>query len=73
MSRIGPWLGQFVLYSAFALFIGVFSNWPSYSAVAPGQAVLKVSFIHHGQRLADCRAYTAQELAKLAPTRLPCA
>ena len=67
MSRVGPWLGQLLLYSAFALFIGVFSRWPSYSALAPGQAVLKVSFIHHGQRVAECRPYTAEELAKLAP------
>ena len=25
-----------------------------------------MSFIHHGQRVADCRPYTAEELAKLA-------
>lgn len=67
MTRAGTWLGQFLLYSGFALFIGVFSGWPSYRAIAPDQAVLKVSFIHHGQRLADCRAYTAEELARLAP------
>ncbi len=67
MSRVGRWLGQIVLYGAFALFIGVFSQWPSYSALAPGQAVLKVSFIHHGQRVAECRPYTPEELAALAP------
>lgn len=61
------WLGQAVLYGLFALFIGVFSGWPPYQALPPGQAVLKVSFIHHGQRVAPCRPYTAEELAKLPP------
>jgi hypothetical protein len=61
------WLGQAVLYAAFALFIGVFSRWPAYHPIAAGQSVLKVSFIHHGQRVAECRPYSAEELAKLAP------
>lgn len=60
-------LGQAVLYGLFALFIGVFSHWPRYQALPPGQALLKVSFIHHGQRVAPCRPYTAEELAKLPP------
>jgi hypothetical protein len=67
MSKWRAWLGQGVLYALFALFIGVFSHWPSYQALPPGQAVLKVSFIHHGQRVAPCRPYTAEELAKLPP------
>jgi hypothetical protein len=33
----------------------------------PDQALVKVSFIHHGQLVAECRPYTAEELAKLAP------
>ena len=28
---------------------------------------IKLSFVHHGQRVAECRPYTADELAKLAP------
>jgi hypothetical protein len=59
--------GQGVLYAAFAGFIGVFSGWPRHQALPPGQAVLKVSFIHHGQRIAPCRPYTPEELAKLPP------
>lgn len=61
------WLGQGLLYALFALAIGVFSHWPPYQALPAGQAVLKVSFIHHGQRVAPCRPYTAEELAKLPP------
>jgi hypothetical protein len=59
------WLAQALLYGLFALFIGVFSHWPTYQALPPGLAVLKVSFIHHGQRIAACRPYTPEELAKL--------
>ena len=67
MSKALGWSGQAVLYGVFAVVIGVFSGWPSYSALPADQAMLKVSFIHHGQRLADCRPFTAEELAKLAP------
>lgn len=61
------WIGQGVLYGLFVAFIGVFSQWPSWQVLPPGQAVLKVSFIHHGQRVAPCRPYTPEELAKLPP------
>lgn len=67
MTHWRSWLGQAVLYGLFALFIGVFSRWPAYQALPPQEAVLKVSFIHHGQRIAPCRPYTPEELAKLAP------
>lgn len=67
MKRAMPWLGQALLYGAFALFIGVFSSWPRYQALPPDQALVKVSFIHHGQRIAECRPFTAGELAKLPP------
>ena len=67
MKRAVAGLGQVALYGVFALVIGVFSNWPRYSALAPDQALVKVSFIHHGQRVAECRPYTADELAKLPP------
>ncbi|HXE46899.1 MAG TPA: hypothetical protein VN663_00925 [Ramlibacter sp.] len=67
MNRLMPWIGQALLYGAFAVFIGVFSSWPEYRALPPNQALVKVSFIHHGQRVADCRPFTAEELAKLAP------
>ena len=67
MTKWRSWLAQALLYGMFALFIGVFSRWPAYQALPPQQAVLKVSFIHHGQRIAPCRPYTPEELARLAP------
>lgn len=67
MGRALAWLGQVLLYALFAVTIGVFANWPVYHPLAAGQAVIKVSFIHHGQRVAPCRKLTAEELAKLPP------
>lgn len=67
MKNWRAWLGQVVLYGLFAAFVGVFSQWPRYQALPPGQAVLKVSFIHHGERVHPCRTRTAEELAKLPP------
>ncbi|RYY63203.1 MAG: hypothetical protein EOO24_58000, partial [Comamonadaceae bacterium] len=67
MNKVVTWSGQAILYAVFALVIGVFSGWPAYRALPADQAMMKVSFIHHGQRVADCRPFTAEELAKLAP------
>lgn len=61
------WLGQAILYGALAAFIGVFSHWPAYEHLAPERALIKLSFIHHGQRLQECRSLPPEELAKLPP------
>ncbi len=66
-SGITPWLGQALLYGAFAAAIGVFSRWPPYQHVAPDQALLKLSFSHPGKPVSECRRATAEELAKLPP------
>ncbi|MFA7504365.1 MAG: hypothetical protein WCZ28_06665 [Burkholderiaceae bacterium] len=65
----GPiaWVGQILLYGAFAAFIVVFSNWPEYRHLAADEAVIKISFIHTGQPVSDCVRQTAEELAKLPP------
>lgn len=60
-------MGQILLYALFAMFIGVFSSWPKYQALAPNQAVIKLSFSHHGKPVSNCRATSAAELAKLPP------
>jgi hypothetical protein len=61
------WTGQALLYAAFALAVGVFSQWPRYHPLAEGQALIKVSFVHAGKPVGDCRLLTAAELAKLPP------
>lgn len=61
------WAGQALLFAAFALVIGVFSHWPAYQHLGLDQAVIKVSFAHTGKPVADCKALSAEELAKLPP------
>lgn len=68
--------GQIVLYAAFAAAIGVFAHWPRYQHLAPGRALVKLSMVHHGQRLGDCVELTPEDLAALppnmrTPTRCP--
>lgn len=65
------WVAQILLFGAFALVIGIFAHWPVYQALAPNQAVVKVSFTHHGKPVGDCRPPTAEELAKLPPNMRP--
>lgn len=68
---VGAWLGQAVLYALFALFIGVFSHWPTYRPLAGGQSLIKVSFTHTGKPVGDCRQLTEEEKAKLPPQMRP--
>lgn len=65
----GPlaWIGQVLLYGLFAAAIGVFSHWPAYHPLAPGEALIKVSFLHTGKPVGDCRKLTEEELARLPP------
>jgi hypothetical protein len=65
----GPraWFGQVLLYGLFAALIGVFSHWPTYRHLAADQALIKLSFSHHGQRVSACRPLSPAELARLPP------
>jgi hypothetical protein len=67
MNITTRYLGQAVLYGAFALAIGYFSTSPAYTHLAPGQALLKLSFSHGAQRVGECRDRSDEELAKLPP------
>ena len=67
LKRSGRWLLQALLYGVFALCVGVFSSWPSYRPLPADQALIKLSFSHHGKLVSECRARSAEELAKLPP------
>ena len=58
---------QLALYVPLMAIIGYFSTEPRFSAVGPGEALLRVSFIHAAQRKEACRERSAEELAQLAP------
>ena len=57
--------GQAILYAAFAGFVGWFSMSPTYHHLGDDQGLLRLSFKHAGAFVADCRARTPEELAKL--------
>jgi hypothetical protein len=61
------WIGQALLYGAFALAVGTFSHWPRYHPIDAGQALIKLSFIHAGKPVGDCRPLSAEESARLPP------
>lgn len=61
------WMGQGLLYSCFALFVGVFSTWPQYHHLPADHALIKVSFTHHGQLVSECSKRSPEELEKLPP------
>lgn len=60
-------VGQALFYGLFAVIIGYFSTGPRYRHLPPDRALIKLSFSHHGQPVAECHKRTAEELAKLAP------
>lgn len=77
-ARPGPWRAtlpvlpapvrlmlQAAVFAGVALGIAWFATRPAYQYLAPGEAVIKLSFSHAGQPLKPCRRYTPQELAKL--------
>jgi hypothetical protein len=61
------WAAQAVLYAIFMAVVGAFSNAPGFHPLPSGTSVVTVSLLHHGQRVAPCRAWTEAELAKLPP------
>jgi hypothetical protein len=65
--RILTCSGQVVLYVAFAVAIAVFSNWPTYRYLPEGDALIRLSMVHHAQRVHECEAVSAEELAALPP------
>jgi hypothetical protein len=67
MVKPAALVGQAALYAAFAALIGYFSTSPEYRHLPPDQALIKISFSHHGERVAECRKRTPEELAHMAP------
>ncbi len=66
-KMLARYSGQAIAYAAFVLLIGYFATAPVYRPVDPEAAVIKLSFIHVGQRKAECRKMGPEEIARLAP------
>ena len=58
---------QLALYVPLMALIGYFSTQPRFSVLEPGQALVRLSFIHAAERKEACRNRTPEELAKLPP------
>lgn len=66
-AGLRAWSGQVLLYALFALAIGVFSHWPPYRHLGADEALIKLSLVHTGKPVGECRERTAEELAALPP------
>lgn len=60
--------GQVALYGAFAVVIAAFSNWPTYRYLPEDHALIRLSMVHQAERVHECEAVSAEELAALPPT-----
>jgi hypothetical protein len=67
LNKIVNYALQAVCYLAFIAVVGYFATSPPYVHLPAGQALVKLSFQHAGQRKEACHERTPEELAKLAP------
>jgi hypothetical protein len=67
LRTAATYASQAICYGAFMAVVGYLSTSPAYVHLAAGQAVVKLSFQHAGERREACRERTPDELAKLAP------
>ena len=72
MPKPLPLVLQVLNYSVFMALVWYFSASPSYRQLAEDQAIVTVAFSHAGERRAECRTLSQEELMKLPPNmRLP--
>jgi hypothetical protein len=65
MPDVMQFLGQGLVYAALAAGVGFLSSSPDFRQFPEGQAQIKLSFRHGGNRVEDCRRLTSQEIAQL--------
>ncbi len=66
-NTILSYMLQAVCYAAFIAVVGYFATSPPYVHLPAGEALVKLSFQHAGERKEACHERTPEELAKLAP------
>jgi len=60
-------LAEAFMYAVFIAVIGVLSAWPPYELVDEDRAIISLVFSHAGDRVAECRILSQEELNKLPP------
>ena len=66
MTRALRVMGQALVLLAFMVVVGFFSAAPPYRHMQQNQALLRVSFVHGGDRETECRKRTRKEVAEMA-------
>ena len=66
MIKLLSFLGQVLMYAAFAFVVGWFATMPPYQYADPGMASVKVSLSHAADRVEPCVELTPEEIAELA-------
>ena len=67
MARVVNYGLQAVCYGAFIAVVGYFATSPPYEHLPAGEALVKLTFQHAGQRKEACKERSPEELARLAP------
>lgn len=60
-------LGQAILFLPFLVFIAMFADGPDHRVIGAGEALVKLSLSHAGQRVEECRRLSRAELEALSP------
>lgn len=60
-------LAEILMYTIFMVVVGVLSAWPPYQLVEEDRAIISLVFSHAGDRIAECRILSQDELNKLPP------
>ena len=60
-------LREIIMYAVFALVIGALSVWPHYQLMDEDRAIVSLVFSHPGERVAECRRLSQEELNRLPP------
>ena len=67
MTRLLRLVAQLAFLTALFAVVAAFADWPVYRQIPPGSALVVLTFVHGGDRLAECRTRTAEEMARLPP------
>ncbi len=67
MGSVLRFAGQLAAYVVFMGVVGYLSASPSYTHLAEDKALIKMSFSHAGDPVAECRRLTPAEIAALPP------
>lgn len=60
-------VAEIIMYTIFIVVVGALSVWPPYELIEEDRAIVSVVFSHAGERIAECRILSQDELNTLPP------